>query len=240
MRNPRFLGVYSHRGRHGREGRIPSFFVWRLDNGSYAIQELDQACTPKGDILPVQAERFEAAFKLEPSILAAPIITPDFSHLVVPGQKSGFPDDATLSSLEKARQARQIEADLRDGFGRALAALSRPRDRMAAIASLQRIAAVKKGIVPQHKHMFRDFGVALRKKMLVDLALACADRAVELAPDDDHARFNLARLLGIAGRYDDAEAQLRIAIKLDPSEEVYGKLKRYLAAERLSRSGLQD
>lgn len=229
MRNPKFLGVYSRRNVKGRKGRIPSWFAWRLPDGSYAVQQLDQAYTAHGPAVAVAAPEFAASFKLEPSILAAPVITPDFSWLAAPG---GEPGQAEFAALERARQARQVEAGLRDSFEKALKALSRPRDKKAALASIERIAETKQGIVTEHKHMFRDFGVALRKKALLELALACARRAVELSPDDDHARFNLARLLGMAGRFDEADKQLNIAQQLDPREKVYPRLRKYLDSKR--------
>lgn len=232
MRNPKFMGVYTRKGAAKRQDRLPTYFVWRLPNGEYAAQELDQAYTAKGPAVAVPAAAFEAAFRLEPSILAAPVVTPDFSDLAFPQKRREAPDDAEMAALERARRARQVENDLRASFSRALKALSRSRDRKAAISSIELIAATKKGIAPEHKHMFRDFGVALRKKSLYGLALSCAARAIELSPNDDHARFNYARLLGLLGRYDEAEEQLAIARKIDPAEKVYGRLERHLEKER--------
>lgn len=230
MGSAKFLGVYVRKGKAGRPGKGPMFFVWRLGEGYYAIQELDQAFTPKGAVLGIEAARFEAAFRLEPSLLAAPMTAPDFRHLSVPKAATELTDSA-LADLEKARQAKQVETDLRSSFSKAMRSLARPRERGAAIAAIERIAYARKGIVPEHKHMFRDFGVALRKKSLNDLAIACAARAVELAPDDDHAHFNLARLLGIKGRFVEADEELGIAMKLDPTEKVYDRLSRYLARD---------
>lgn len=227
MRNSKFLGVYSRRDKNNRLARI-LYFAWRLADGRLAVQELDKAYVAKGEPVVLTAAQFVAIFRLEPSILAAPVKTPDFSQFDIAAE----PEKPSAPQQEKVGAARQIEADLRDSFSKAMRALSRPRDRSAAMASLERIAEIKKGIVPEHKNMFRDFGVALRKKDLHRLAIACAARAVELAPADDHARFNLARLLGLAGRFDEADEQLKEALKLDPKEKVYSRLERHLARER--------
>lgn len=228
MRNPRFLGVYSRKSKHARQGKGAMWFVWRLADGNYAVQELDQAYMAKGPAIPVPGERFDSLFRLEPSILAAPVATPDFAQL----SPAPSPNEPGPGRPDPARQAMQLETDLRENFSKALRGLLRQRDRQAALASLERIANSSKGITASHKHMFRDFGVALRKKALYRLGIACAQRAVDLAPDDDHARFNLARMLGMAGMYDEAEAQLKIAQKLNPGEKAYGRLERHLAAER--------
>lgn len=228
MRNPRFLGVYALR-KELAGGQKHRFFVWELPNGDYAVQRLNSALAQTGPAKGVQKGPFEQAFTAEPSILAAPVTTPDFRGIVQPAKPK---TDATFESLERARHIKQVEADLRDTFEKAMRALTRPRDRKGALAALERIANTTEDIEPAHKYMFRDFGVSLRKKSLYELALACAKKVVALAPQDDHARFNLARILGILGRYDEAEKQLAAAMKLDPTEEIYGRFARHLARER--------
>lgn len=228
MRNAKFLGVYSL----NKQQRQSKYFAWRLADGNFAVQELDSAYTARGPAQAMAADKFRVLFKLEPLILAAPVVTPDFRQLVPPAPPKPEISDKGLAALERARKIKQIETDLRDNFEKALRALARPKDRKGALASLSRIAATKKGIQLEHKYMFRDFGVALRKKALPELALECASRAVELSPDDDHARFNLARIYGIMGRYEEASAQLQEAMRIDPAEKIYGRLERHIERER--------
>ncbi len=231
MRNPKFLGVFSLKTAT-RSGAKPNFFIWQLPDGSYAAQELDASFSQRGPARRIPAAGLEKAFKFEPSILAAPVTTPDFRQLAVPAPKKEQPAGETLAGLERARKAKQLEMNLRDSFDKALRAIGRPRDRKGALAALERIARTRDGIEPQHKFMFRDFGVALRKKKLNELALECARRAVALSPQDDHARFNLARILDIVGNYDEAQAQLGAARKLDPRESIYDRFTNYLKKKR--------
>ena len=145
-----------------------------------------------------------------------------------------------MRALEKARKAKQVENDMRDNFARAMRALNRPRDRKGALVALDQIIRVKKGIVPEHRHMFRDFGVSLRKKAQYELALASAMRALELSPGDDHAHFNIARILDSMGRYSQANEHLRKALQLDASEKVYGRMQAYLRSKRPVDSDDED
>lgn len=230
MRNPKFLGVYSLR-KDLAGGHRHRFFIWQLPDGSYAIQQLDSALTQTGPAKGIPAPAFDQAFVAEPSILAAPVTTPDFRGLIAPPPQRPKADD-TVASLDRARHIKQVEADLRETFQKAMRALSRPRDRKGAIAALERVANTQEDIEPAHKYMFRDFGVSLRKKALYELALTCARKVVALSPQDDHARFNLARILTILGRYDEAIKQVEAAIKLDPAEEIYPRLARHIERER--------
>lgn len=234
MRTPRFLGVYSEKA-PGKSGPLIAgkifYFVWKLENASFVMQKLDKSLAPTGPLRLVTQERLDSSYMSEPSILAAPISTPDFRQLNIDqekGHKAAALTDDTLAELEKARKTKQVEMDLRSSFDKALRALSRPRDRKGALAAIEQLANATNGIVPAHKHMFRDFGVSLRKKSLPKLALQCAKRVVELSPNDDHAHFNIARILNILGMKEEAAAHVRKAIELDKSETVYRKLQTYI------------
>ncbi|MDE5831374.1 MAG: tetratricopeptide repeat protein [Desulfovibrio sp.] len=235
-RAPKFLGVYSDKsGGSRRDAQKNFYFVWKLPDDNYAAQKLDRSLSARGQPFAVTASRLASGYRFEPSILAAPVSTPDTRVLATsPEPKVAELTDDTLLELEKSRKAKQVEMDMRSNFNKALRALSRPRDRKGAIAALESLAATKEGVTPAHKHMFRDFGVSLRKKSLPKLALECARRVLELAPNDDHAHFNMARILEILGMYEEADAHLRKAIELDPGENVYRVFRDYLD-RRISR-----
>lgn len=267
MRQPRYLGVYSRRSgnRAGSAAGGPAvvaargalFFVWELSATDCAIQELDSAFQPRGPARRVAMARLHADFQLEPSILVAPVtlpvLAPEAAPDAGPGSGPDFgPDqtdggtgrrkaaelnDDTLRALEAARRARQVETDLRGSFRKALRGLNRPREREAALLALEQLAAATEGIAPVHKHMFRDFGVELRKKSLPELALRCGMRVLELAPGDDHAHFNLARILCLLGAYDEAEAHVETAMRLDQVEPVYPRLLAHIRRERRGAAG---
>lgn len=247
MRKPKFIGVFSDRSNIAAKGKARPqkrfFFCWDLGDQRFAVQELDGSFSPVELPKGLNERQLKAAFRYEPGILAAPVSTPDFRTareltkkppVPPPGRKTAELNDEALAALEQARRARQVENDLRNSFDKAVRALGRPRDRKGAIAALGQIVETTEGLVPEHKHMFRDFGVTLRKKSLPELAARFAARAVQLAPNDDHAHFNLARLLGSLGRYTEAEQHIVRAMKLDRREPVYPKLLAWISSERNS------
>lgn len=240
MRKPKFLGVYSLARTAAKKGARTGkqfYFVWELDKATYAVQLLNEAMIPQSRPELISQPRLQTSYRLEPSILTVPITTPDFRRL--PGAPAGKSPagaaeltDETLAQLDAARKTKQIETDLRGNFDKAIRALSRPRDRKGALAALEKMAASKEGIVSAHKHMFRDFGVTLRKQSLPELAALYARRVLELAPEDDHAHFNMARVLASLGYYDQAQAHITKAISLDSSEKVYRLMRKYLDRQR--------
>lgn len=239
MRNPRFLGVYSRvqPGIKLTRSKKQFFFVWGVSNDVFAIQALNNAFVPTGHPILMPQDKFKTGFKLEPGILAAPVTTPDLRYLQTQNRRkvsttsqtniNNF-DNISLEDLEKARKAKQVETDLRGNFDKALRALSKSKDRRGALAALEQIAETTEGIVPAHKHMFRDFGVTLRKKSLMEIALRCAQRVLELAPRDDHAHFNIARILNMMNMNREAAAHIQRAMELDANEPVYGKFLNYI------------
>ncbi len=194
MQKSKFLGVYSRRNLVATSSSANKklYFVWVIAPDAYAIQELDRAFLPKSDPVKIPADVFKASFVLEPSILTMPVEIPDFSHL----EKKVAKEEKSRPAVPKDRKisrARQLENDMRSNFRKALSALARPRERQGALAALEQLVRLKRGILPEHKYMFRDFGVSLRKKNLLNLALESAVLVPEFSPDDDYAHFNLAR-----------------------------------------------
>ena len=129
-----------------------------------------------------------------------------------------------------------VESKLRETFRQTLLRLKRPRERKAALLALEQLAQTKDGIIPAHKHMFRDFGVRLRQNSQPDLALLFSRKAVELAPEDDHAHFNLARILCSLGLYDEAATHIGTALSMSSGEPLYFKLLEHIRELKRTRS----
>ena len=131
--------------------------------------------------------------------------------------------------------AKAQEKILRASFNDAFKKLRVPEERTRALKTIKKIANQEKGIVPEHKHAFRDFSVSLRKEKLPEVALLFAARSVALGPNDDHAHFNLARILAILERYDDAIDALNHALALPIEEEerkIYKKMLDFVIEEK--------
>lgn len=253
MRLPKYLGVYSISSARADSHRKALFFAWELPDGTCAVQQLDGAFQPAAEPERVSAAYFSASFRAEPSILAMPMTSLDIRLLPDrAGQNEAAPahapapsalrsettsKDSVLLSLDSARKAKQVEFNLRETFRKTLLRLKRPRERQAAISALEQLAGTTDDIAPAHKHMFRDFGVRLRKSSLPELALLFSRKALELAPKDGHAHFNLARILCILGMYDEAAEHMRTAILLDGSQPVYSRMLTHISKEKQLRPG---
>ena len=247
MRPPQYVGVFSHQDAQQPETGKGLYFVWQKDDGSYIAQQVDGTFRPRGPVREVSAPELKRDYKPQPHMQAAPMTTLDFAALErLPGQRKAVSSaDEAITGLDTALfipsndpLAEQVESTLRESFRKALLRLKRPAERQTAIATLERLAAVTENITTVHKHMFRDFGVKLRQSGLPELALLFGKRVLALAPDDDHAHFNLARILCALGAYDEAGSHIRMAMGMDKHQPLYNTMLEYINREKkLNRYG---
>lgn len=162
-------------------------------------------------------------------------------HLPLSSAIPGLSKNAAIAPSSKAppidaAAVQQTETYLRDFFSKTLKRVRFSKDRTAALTSLKTVVEVEEGIVQEHKFMFADFGVALRKNDLLELALACCKRVLDLSPNDDHAHFNIARVFLAMNKHDDAEQHILTAQSINPSEIIYTKMLDHMQTERRRRS----
>lgn len=239
MQDSSYLGVYSTCAPNAK-GHMQKrmHFVWSDDAGKFHVQTLDGAFQPVGIQKLIGPVEFKKNYTHEPTVLAMPVSTgkpwlggPE-KQTQSTGKKLSLPG---LAPDSKEPEAKQTENYLRDVFGKTLKRARFARERNAALNSLKTLVEVEEGIVPEHKFMFTDFGIALRKNALLELALACSKRVLDLSPGDDHAHFNIARILFEMNQLDDAEQHLLTAQSINGNETTYQKMLDYIQQERRRR-----
>jgi len=229
-----FIGVYSSLSPAPKEGRGSGkrkryWFVWDCGDAGYQVQELDRTFQPQREAAPIDPATFCASFSLEPSILATPIRKdPVFASPFQP--QAGITPVKTLE--QRSAERAEVENDLRAHFGTLLLKTRRDADLQNALRALQAIAEVEEGIVPEHKYMFAEFGINLRKGKLPEIALAHAKRVLSLAPGDSHAHFNIARIYHALGKLDEAEQHLLSALEFSPHLECARDFLAHIGKER--------
>ncbi|MDL2307464.1 tetratricopeptide repeat protein [Desulfovibrio sp. OttesenSCG-928-C06] len=124
-------------------------------------------------------------------------------------------DDVDNSAAEMdEEEIARVEQGFRTEFSLALIRLKSKRGD--ALQSLEQLARSDGPFAREHKFMFSDCGTALRKRNLYVLAQQFHERARELAPDDEHVLFNLARVLYECGKTDKAKEYLAMSVDMAP------------------------
>jgi hypothetical protein len=117
----------------------------------------------------------------------------------------------------RAEVAAKVEEQFRTEFSMALIRLK--NKRAEALQALDALVKSKGPFNEEHKFMFTDCGLALRKRNLFALAKQFHLKARELSPDDENILFNLARVMYEAGKIDKAREYLCLSMELSPDFE---------------------
>lgn len=176
----------------------------------------DETVHPISWNLPEPETKTPARFKRE--VIKHSGLSVSQAHQVETLDDSDGPVDMPRAEIER------IEEDFRTEFSLALIRLKGKRDE--GIAALEKMARQPGPFALEHKFMFTDCGLALRKRNFYSLANKFHERARKLSPDDEHVLFNQARVMYESGRIDKARAFLQLALDMVPG---FGAAKDFLA-----------
>ncbi len=91
-----------------------------------------------------------------------------------------------------------------------------PLCREDALREARRMAQKAIELAPDYYDGYAAMAYVHLEDQDLDRAIACAERALKLNPNDTNVMCDLADLLGYAGRTEEAEALLQTAMRLDP------------------------
>lgn len=117
------------------------------------------------------------------------------------------------------------EENVRANFGLGLTYMERGEPAKASDL-FERLVGLDAAFAPEHKHLFNEFGINLRKSKLLDQAVDYYERALEMAAvPDENLHYNVARAYFERGEADKAREQLHRALEIAPNfEEAQGFL----------------
>lgn len=137
----------------------------------------------------------------------------------------------------RREELEQVEREVRSTFGLALSHLKRGNtDRAREL--FEKVAETEAPFETEHKHMFNEFGINLRKSSLPDVALKHYLRALQLSPNDENLHHNLARVYWELGDMENCERELRKSLELNPHLGYSARFLRYLRKHPKKKRGL--
>ncbi|XXJ18369.1 tetratricopeptide repeat protein [Desulfovibrio caledoniensis] len=149
--------------------------------------------------------------------------------------------DATIVRAEKQRDqgafySAQFEYEaalvldvqnVRANFGLGLTYMARgDADKAADI--FKRLVALDAAFAPEHKHLFNEFGISLRKSGLTDQAVEYYTRALTITEDDENLFYNIARAYCERGDEAECRENLQRALEIDPNMDVALRFMEFL------------
>lgn len=138
-------------------------------------------------------------------------------------------DQGALYSAEFEYQAALDfdEQNVRANFGLGLTYMERGEPEKAGDI-FQRVVGLDAAFAPEHKHLFNEFGINLRKSKLLDEAVDYYRRALELTDNDENLYYNIARAYFERGDREDCLENLKKALEINPNQAEVKKFLEYL------------
>lgn len=124
------------------------------------------------------------------------------------------------------------EENVRANFGIGLTYLQRgEKDKAENI--FERLVKLEAAFDNEHKHLFNDFGINLRKSKMVEQAVLYYQRALELSQQDENLHINMARALLEAKDMSGCATHLLKALELAPGNENALKFLQWLQTKNM-------
>ncbi|KHK04000.1 tetratricopeptide repeat protein [Desulfovibrio sp. TomC] len=186
------------------------WFVKEIDNDRFEVQSLDMDFKRQGKAVVITRDKLFEEYHLEPDLsyrmLSQPLLVGDH-----------YRTTAKYANAEQEYQKiKRIDEDnIRANFGLGLVYLALNKTDKATYI-FDRLVRLEEAFEPQHKHLFNEFGINLRKKGLFAEALKYYFRARELSRDDDHLLLNIARVYFEQNQLPEAEGMAKEALALNP------------------------
>jgi tetratricopeptide (TPR) repeat protein len=110
------------------------------------------------------------------------------------------------------------EENVRANFGIGFCYIARGEQDKARMV-FERLVVLEAAFSDEHKHLFNEFGISLRKAGLHAEALSYYARAVELCPKDENLHYNMARAAFDMGDAKLAAQHLNDCLKLNSAHQ---------------------
>jgi tetratricopeptide (TPR) repeat protein len=117
--------------------------------------------------------------------------------------------------------------NVRANFGLGLTYMARG-DAEKAADIFKRLVALDAAFAPEHKHLFNEFGISLRKSGLTDQAVEYYTRALAITEDDENLFYNIARAYCERGDEAECRENLHRALEIDPNMDVALRFMEFL------------
>ncbi len=196
------------------------WFVEELDEDIIEVQPLNTSYVPSGPKRKVPKEDFLAKFSPEPEFYLTTVYPrmQELDQAIVRGEMHRE-RGAHYSAEFEFKQATMVDEDnVRANFGLGLTYLDRG-EQTKANDIFERLVKLEAAFQTEHKHLFNDFGINLRKNHMLDQALEYYLKAEALVQNDENLFHNVARVYYEMGELENCLEYLEKSLVVNPDME---------------------
>lgn len=197
-------------------------------------QPLNTNYVPSGPKRKISMEDLIAKFSPEPEFYMNSVYPKmqELQQSVKQGDKYRENGESFAAEYEYSRALKVDEDNVRANFGIGLTYLERG-DAGKAQDIFERLVKLDAAFEPQHKHLFNEFGINLRKNKMLAESREYYARALQLSPKDENLNMNMARVLLESKDLEGCVDYLLEALRLAPRHESSLKFMSWLIQKNL-------
>lgn len=210
------------------------WFVEQNEDGTIEVQPLNTNYVPTGSKKPLSMEELLEKYSPEPEFYVQSVYPKirELNESVDRGDQCRDKGENFSAEFEYGNALSLDEENVRANFGIGLTYLARGQvDKADNI--FERLVHLDAAFEEEHKHLFNDFGISLRKNKMYKQAVDYYSRALELSRVDENLHVNMARAMMEEKDYSGCVHHLLEALKLAPGNDTAMKFLAWLDKNNL-------
>lgn len=209
------------------------YYARELEDGSIEMQGLNNKHVPFGQVEKITKDELLKDYLPMPQLFKEVITNlRAVQKAVARGDKFRKRGENFTAEYEYANALNLDEENVRANFGIGLCLLARDEEEKAKKV-FDRIIKIDSAFEDDHKHLFNEYGIALRRKNLLGQAVDYYRRALEISSDDENLWYNLARAQYERKDWPKCVEAVSKCLDLDPLHLEGRKMMEYLTKKGL-------
>jgi tetratricopeptide (TPR) repeat protein len=196
------------------------WYVKQKTEDSFGVRKLNPQFVPAGEETDIDRETLLSDYTPEVQIHNKRVVPAmqGVSKAIAKGDKHREKGESFSAEMEYNKVLDVDLTNVRAIFGLGLVYMARS-DTEKSLAVFEQLVTLEAAFDIEHKHLFNEFGIQLRKHKLYDQAGQYYRRAVELADEDENLYYNLARVHYENDDWDGCFSNAALALALDSSHK---------------------
>ncbi|MCL1940064.1 MAG: tetratricopeptide repeat protein [Desulfovibrionaceae bacterium] len=210
------------------------WFCTELDDGQLEVQPLNPNYVPSGPKKTISKEQFFAAFSPEPEMYVSAVYPKmrELNKTIARGDRYRANGEYYSAEMEYGSALKVDEENVRANFGLGITYLERGESGKAENI-FERLVRLDAAFEVEHKHLFNEFGIKLRKNKMLDQSITYYERALELSTHDENLFYNLARAYLEDNKVEKSLEFLLKSLDLNPTLEPAVKFLQWLVTKQM-------
>lgn len=214
------------------------WYATEQPEGDLELQPLNVNYVPSGPKKRVSMDEFIEKYSPEPEFYVSNVFPKikEVNKTIARADRHRQNKEYFSAEMEYGNALRVDEDNIRANFGLGITYLERGENSKAEDI-LGRLVKLEGAFEEEHKHLFNDFGINLRKNGMYDQSIAYYSRALELTTHDENLYYNVARAYLEKKDPDSALDHLLKGLEVNPLQETLLKFLMWMLGKGFVSEG---